>query len=90
MNASLVQQIIQAAHKVDLASVPEPLHEYLESGHKNKKIHHAKSTKAGDKLATQPENAAELLQHLFNKDKYREMKKFQVLTRLLNEKCIET
>ena len=86
----VVQQMIQAAHKVDPTLVPEHLQEYLKSEHKNKTIYHAKSSEAGDKLATQFENAAELYQHLFNKDKCREMKEFKVLTRLLNEQCIET
>ncbi|MBE1554488.1 transposase [Sporosarcina limicola] len=86
----VVQQMIQAAHKVDPALVPEHLQEYLKSEHKNKTIYHAKSSEAGDKLATQFENAAEIYQHLVNKDECREMKEFKVLTRLLNEQCIET
>lgn len=86
----VVQQMIQATHKVDPTLVPEHLQEYLKSEHKNKTIYHAKSSEAGDKLATQFENATELYQHLFNKDKCREMKEFKVLTRLLNEQCIET
>lgn len=86
----VVQQMVQATHNVAPALVPEHLQEYLKNEHKNKTLYHTKSSEAGGKLATQFENAAELYQHLFNKDGFREMKEFKVLTRLLNEQCIET
>jgi hypothetical protein len=75
---------------LDLALVPDHHQEYLMSEHKNKTIYHTKSSEVGDKLETQIENAEELFRHLLNKSECWEMKEFQVLTRLLNEQCIET
>ena len=86
----VVQQMIQALHKLDSTLVPEQLQEYLKEEHKNKTIYHTKSSEAGGKLDTQIENAAVLYRHIFNNSECREMKEFRHLTRLLQEQCIET
>lgn len=86
----VVQQMIQALDQLDSTWVPESFQEYLKEGHKNKTLYHIKSSEAGSKLDTQMENAAELYQRLFNINECKKMKEFQILTRLLQEQCIET
>lgn len=86
----VVQQMIQALYKLDPALVPESFEEYLKDGHKNQTLYHIKNSEAGSKLDTQLENAAELYHQLFNVNECRKMKEFQLLTRLLQEQCIET
>ncbi|HHW36706.1 MAG TPA: hypothetical protein GXX18_05600 [Bacillales bacterium] len=82
--------MVQALDKLNSTWVPKSFQEYLKEGHKNQTLYHIKSSEAGSKLNTQMENAAELYRHLFNVNECREMKEFQLLTRLLQEQCIET
>lgn len=86
----VIQQLVQALNKLDSALIPESFQEYLKDGHKNQTLYHIKSSEAGSKLDTQIENAAELYQLLFNQNECRALKEFQLLTRLLQEQCIET
>lgn len=86
----VVEQMVQALNKLDPDLIPESFKEYLKDGHKNQTLYHVKNSEAGTKLDTQMENAAELYRHLFNVNECRETKEFQLLTRLLQEQCIET
>lgn len=85
----VIQQMIQAANKVESALVPVHLQEYLKREHKNKTIYYAKCCEAGGKLETKIENTAELYHQLFTNNECQEMNEFQILTRLLTVQCIE-
>ncbi|HHW38144.1 MAG TPA: DDE transposase [Bacillales bacterium] len=86
----VVQQLVQALNKLDPTLVPESFKEYLKDGHRNSTLYHIKSNEAGSKLEQQMDNAAELYQYASKIIDCREMKEFQLLTRLLQEQCIET
>lgn len=86
----VVQNMVQALHKLDTTLVPASFRVYLKEGHANQTLYQVTSNEAGSKLDQQLDNAAELYRHVSMITECRERKEYQLLTRLLQEQCIET